>query len=118
MFFSPDLPNPLVTVRRSLLNPIPGDAFEFICNVSLVDRLIVSPEITWSKVAGSVNDPLPEDYISVDSVRTNNELSLLFTTLSTSDAGRYTCDMDLTISEINITRSNYYSENLVLQSEW
>ena len=68
----------MVTVLRSLSDPVPGDVFEFICNVSVVDRLIVSPEITWSKVAGSTNNPLPEDDISVESFRTNNELSLLF----------------------------------------
>ena len=113
----PDLPNPVVTVSRSLPDPVPGVAFEFICNVSVVDRLIVSPEITWSKVAGSINNPLPEDDISVESFRTDNELSLLFASLNSSDAGRYTCDAVVKISEINITRSSYIGENLTLQSE-
>ena len=104
-------------VPRSSSDPIPGDAFEFICNVSVVDRLIVSPEITWSKVAGSASNPLPEDDISVDPVLKNNLLSLNFTSLNTSDAGRYTCEAVLTISQISIVRSNNTAEDLTLQSE-
>ena len=107
----------MVTVSRSSLDSVPGDVFEFICNVSVVDRLIVSPEITWSKVAGSINNPLPEDDISVELFRTDNKLSLSFASLKSSDAGRYTCDTVVKISEINITQSNSIAEDLTLQSE-
>ena len=107
----------MVTVSRSLLDPVPGDVFELICNVSVVDRLIVSPEIIWSKVAGSINNPLPEDDISVELFRTDNKLSLSFASLESSDAGRYTCDTVVKISEINITQSNSIAEDLTLQSE-
>ena len=98
-----DLPNPLVTVSRSSPDPVPGDVFQFNCNSSVVDRLIVSPEITWSKVAGSINNPLPEDDISVESFCTNNRLSLMLASLKSSDAGRYICDTVVKISRINIT---------------
>ena len=107
----------MITVSRSLSDPVPGVAFELICNVSVVDRLIVSPEIEWSKVAGSTNNPLPEDDISVESFRTNNELSLSFTSLNSSDAGRYTCDAIVKISEINLNWSDSVTEDLTLQSE-
>ena len=107
----------MVTVSRSLPDPVPGGVFEFNCNVAVVNRLIVSPEITWSKVAGSINNPLPEDDISVESFRTNNKLSLSFASLKSSDAGRYTCDTVVKISEININQSNSIAEDLTLQSE-
>ena len=107
----------MITVSRSSSDPVPGDAFEFICNVSVVDRLIVPPEITWSKVAGSVSNSVPEDDISVDPVLNNNLLSLTFTSLNTSDAGRYTCEAVLVISQINVVRPNNTAEDLTLQSE-
>ena len=107
----------MVTISRSLSDPVACDVFEFICNVSVVDRLIVSPEITWSKVAGPTNNPLPEDDISVESFRTDNELSLLFASLNSADAGRYTCDAVVKFSEINITRSTSIAEDLTMQSE-
>ena len=107
----------MITVSRSSSDPVPGDLFELVCNVSVVDRLIVSPEITWSKVSGSINNPLPEDDISVESFRTDNELSLLFASLNSSDAGRYTCDAVVKISEINITQSNSIAEDLTMRSE-
>ena len=115
-YISIDLPNPIVRVSKSS-DPVPGDAFELICNVSVVDRLIVSPEITWNKVAGSTNNSLPEDNISVESFRTNNKLSLFFASLNSSDAGRYTCDAVVKFSEINITQSNSIAEDLTMQSE-
>ena len=117
VFYSIDLPNPVITVLRSSSDPIPGVAFELICNVFVIGRLIVSPEIEWSKVAGFTNNPLPENDISVESFRTDNELSLSFASLNSSDAGRYTCDAIVKISEINITRSSYIAENVTLQSE-
>ncbi len=103
-------------MSRTLSNPSVGDSFEFVCNVSVVDRLIVSPEISWSKYA-SVSNPLPEDDINVDPILENPfELSLTFASLNTSDAGRYTCDAIVTIPQINEERSSNSYEDLILQS--
>ena len=110
-----DLPNPIVTVSRSSLNPGFGESFEFVCNVSVVDRLIVSFEITWSKYVSSDNITLFED--NVDPILTSpSVLSLQFDSLNTSDAGRYTCDAVVTLSQINVELSSNISEELTLQS--
>ena len=104
-------------MSRTSLNPYVGGSFEFLCNVSVVDRLIVFPNITWSKYASSASNPLPEDDINVDPVLENPfELSLIFASLNTSDAGRYTCDAIVTIPQINEERSSNDSEDLMLQS--
>ena len=88
-----------------------------MCNVSVVDRLIVSPVISWTKYVSSANYTLPADDISVDAVRINNELLLDFMQLNTSDAGRYTCEAVLTIPQITVTRSTTNQEDLTLQSK-
>ncbi len=117
LFVLLDLPNPVVTVSRTLSNPSVGDSFEFVCNISVVDRLIVSPEISWSKYASSASNPLPEDDINVDPILENPfELYLTFASLNTSDAGRYTCDAIVTIPQINEERSSNNYEDLILQS--
>ena len=115
MFVYTDLPNPVVNILRTASNPGVGNPFEFVCNVSVVDRLIVSPDISWTKYVSSLNNQLADDDISVDAVRNGNELSLDFTALSTSDAGRYTCEAILTILKMNVTRSTTKQDNLTLQ---
>ena len=119
-FLPLELPNPVVSVSRTSSNPVVGDPFEFVCSVSVVDRLIVSPEITWTKYVSSADNPLPDDDISVDAVHADNEneLSLKFSSLNTSDAGRYTCEAVLTVPQIDTTCSNINSEVLTLQSEF
>ena len=81
----------------------------------------MSPEITWTKYVSLANNPLPDDDISVDAVRTSSgneyELSLSFVGLNTSDAGRYTCEVELTVPQISTVRSSNSSEDLTLQSE-
>ena len=99
------------------MNPDVGESFEFVCNVSVVDRLIVSPEITWNKYVSSDNNSLSEDDINVDPILTSpSVLSLQFDSLDTSDAGRYTCDAVVTLSQISVERSSNNTEDLILQS--
>ena len=80
------------------------------CIVTVVDRLIVSPVIEWSKVSviGEEND------ISVYPMRYKDQLSLEFEVLNTSDAGKYTCDA----TEISVTVTNSSVEVLELQSKY
>ncbi len=88
-----------------------------MCNVSVVDRLIVSPDISWTKYVSSADYALPDDDISVDAVRIDNKLSLNINHLNTSDAGGYTCEAVLTIPQITVTRSTTNQEDLTLQSK-
>ncbi len=114
---SSDLPNPIVNVSRTTSSPSVGDPFEFVCNVSVVDRLIVSPEVLWTKYVSSADNALPDDDISAEAVRIENKLSLNFNRLNTSDAGRYTCEAVLTIPQIVVTRSTTNQEYITLQSK-
>ena len=107
-----------MNISRTSSSPSVGDPFEFVCNVQVVDRLIVSPVISWTKYVSSANYSLPDDDISVDAVRNNNELSLNFIQLNTSDAGRYTCEAVLTIPQITVTRLTTNQEDLTLQSKF
>ena len=116
---STDLPDPEVNILRNTSSPSVGEPFQFVCNVFVVDRLIVSPEISWTKYVSSVSNPLPDDDIGVDAIRNGNELFLDFTTLYTSDAGRYTCEAVLTIPQlIDVTRSTTRQDNLTLQCKF
>ena len=92
----------------------PGEPCNLTCIVTVVDRLIVSPVIEWSKesVIGEEND------ISVYPMRYKDQLSLEFEVLNTFDAGKYTCDATVTVSEINVTVSNSSVEVLELQSKY
>ena len=111
--FSTDLPNPEVVIEVTGLE-ITGEPYNFTCIVTVVDRLIVSPVIEWSKesVIGEEND------ISVYPMRYKDQLFLEFEFLNTSDAGEYTCDATVTITEISVTVTNSSVEVLELQSEY
>ena len=93
---------------------ITGEPYTFSCIVTVVDRLIVSPVIEWSKesVIGEEND------ISVYPIRYKDQLSLGFEVLNTSDAGKYTCDATVTVTEISVTVTNNSVEALELQSKY
>ena len=93
---------------------MPGEPYNFTCIVTVVDRLIVPPVIEWSKesVIGEEND------ISVYPMRYKDQLSLEFEFLNTSDAGEYTCNATVTVTEISVTVSNSSVEVLELQSEY
>ena len=111
--FSADLPNPEVVTEVTGLE-IPGEPYNFTCIVTVVDRLIVSPAIEWSKesVIGEEND------ISVYPICYKDQLSLEFEVLNTSDAGEYTCNATVTVTEISVTVTNSSVEVLELQSKY
>ena len=90
------------------------------CTVGVVDRLIVEPDIIWTKEALSDDSSLSDDKsttISVASVRNGNVLSLSFTSLNTSDAAIYTCTATLDITQINVAMVNDSFTDITLQSE-
>ena len=113
-FVSADLPNPEVVTEVTGFE-IPGESYNFTCIVTVVDRLIVSPAIEWSKQSVSFSGE--ENDISVYPNRYEDQLSLEFKFLNTSDAGEYTCDATVTVTEISVTVTNGSVEVLKLQSE-
>ena len=93
----------------------PGEQYMLNCTVSVVERLIVSPVITWTKRSAS-------NTISVSPVNmvvsdTMMSLLLNFSSLNTSDAGQYTCEVSLNVSQIGMVTRNNDSVNLPLESK-
>ena len=95
-------------------NEVVGDTIILICTVGVVDRLIIEPDIMWSKVA--LNDD-KSTIISTASVHNDNSLSLNFTSLNTSNAARYACTVILDITQINVSIINVTYTDITLQSE-
>ena len=114
LVLSIDLPTLTVDIATSC-SEVVGGAFTLTCTVGVVDRLIVEPDITWTKE--SVCDNYTSTSISVMSVRDGNILSLNFTSLNTSDAAVYTCTAVLDIPQINIETMNHSYTDITLQSE-
>ena len=93
----------------------PGEQYMLNCTVSVVERLIVSPVITWTKrSASNAISVSPVDMVVSDTMRS---LSLNFSSLKTSDAGQYTCEASLNVSEIDMVTSNNDFLNLPLESK-
>ena len=95
-----------------------GKGYTLNCTVNIIDRLIVQPEIQWSKIA--VNTSLVEDSandISVIPIYNGNVVILSFITLKISDGGHYTCNAVLTVTEINVIVDGRSDEVLQFQSK-
>ena len=122
-FFLIAIPSPIVNIMTTGITR-PGEEYNIICIVEVIDRLIVTPTIVWIK--DSVNTSLVSDdlnTISVPSVLSNisntmYSLSLFFSSLNTSDAGQYTCQATITVNEINVTRTDTNVLELILQSKY
>ena len=120
------IPSPIMNIMTTGITnmPRPGEEYNIICTVEVIDRLIVTPTIVWIK--DSVNTSLVSDdlnTISVPSVLSNisvtlYSLSLFFSSLNTSDAGQYTCQATITVTEINVTVTNTILVDLPIQSKY
>ena len=107
-------PRPVVEILKVGLAE-PGEQYMLNCTISVVDRLIVSPVITWTKrSASSTISVSPVNMVVSDTTRS---LFLNFPSLSTSDAGQYTCEASLNVSQIGMVARNNDSVNLPLQSK-
>ena len=86
-----------------------GNTFTLTCAVTVVDRLIVEPNIMWTKEALDSSSLLSDNKpstISGLSICNDSILSLFFTSLNTSDAARYTCTAVLNITQIDVVTTN------------
>ena len=93
----------------------PGEQYMLNCTVSVVDRLVVSPVITWTK--RSVSNTISVSPVNMVVPDTMMSLLLNFSSLNTSDAGQYTCEVSLNVSQIGIITRNNDSVNLSLESK-
>ena len=88
------------------------------CTANVIDRLIVQPDIQWSKIA--VNTSLVEESandISVIPIYNGNVVILSFNTLKLSDGGQYKCNAVLMVTEINVIVIRSSDEVLQFQSK-
>ena len=95
-----------------------GKEYTLNCIANVIDRLIVQPDIQWSKIA--VNTSLVEESandISVIPIYNGNGIILSFNTLKISDGGQYTCNAVLMVTEINVTVYGSSDEVLQFQSK-
>ena len=94
----------------------PREQYMLNCTVSVVDRIIVIPVITWTKrSASNAISVSPVNMVVSDTMRSS---SLNFPSLNTSDAGQYTCEASLDVSQIGMVTRNNESVNLPLESKF
>ena len=93
----------------------PGEEYMLNCTVTVVDRLIVSPVITWTKRSANNDISVPPVLMTVSNVMSS--LYLRFTSLNTSDAGLYTCKASINVSQISMVAMNNDTSNLPLESK-
>ena len=94
----------------------PGEEYMLNCTVTVVDRLIVSPVITWTKRSANNDISVPSVLMTVSNVMSS--LYLRFTSLNTSDAGLYTCEASINVSQISMVARNNDTSNLPLKSKY
>ena len=83
------LPAPVVTISESGSSCTIGQDFLLTCSVRTVPHLVVSPSIQWTRQDGRV----------VNS-STGSELVLSFNPLMPTDSSVYTCQANITITDI------------------
>ena len=101
----PGLVAPVVMVT-SKGDPIAGNTYTLVCQVSVVEGLVVNPNVVWldsngTTVSGldiTVGGPSIEG-----SVVTHN---LTFSPLHTSHGGDYTCQANVSVVSISLSSSN------------
>ena len=89
---------------------------QLMCNVTLVEGLVVRPSIKWSGVGvGDSNVTESETVILSD---TWSERNLTFSPLKTSHGGWYWCTANIFISSDSINLQNTNYKYLIVQSKW
>ena len=90
-----------------------GQEITLTCTVTVVDHLVVSPEVQWT--GGSV----AESAVMQSSVTTSNQATtiqtLTFSPLSTTHGAKYTCQAAINIP--SITRNNSSSTDVYVRSK-
>ncbi|XP_019863817.1 PREDICTED: uncharacterized protein LOC109592972, partial [Amphimedon queenslandica] len=87
-------PSPVVEINLVTMGIAePGEEYMLNCTVTVVDRLIVSPVITWTKRSANNVISVPLVLMNISNVKSS--LYLNFSSLNTSDAGLYTCEASI-----------------------
>ena len=75
-----------------------GQQLQLTCIVTVVERLIVTPTVSWT----GVNVP-SDSNVTVNGNQVLNEIT--FSNIQTSHGGPYTCHADITIHSISVMKN-------------
>ena len=92
-----------------------GDDLSLTCTVTVVEYLTVVPTVQWSGGSVGLEDGVTESETSDDGV--NSMRTLTFSPLHTSHGAEYTCQAEISISSISVTKTVTSSEHVMVQSE-
>lgn len=116
MYFFPlyiELPSPIVVVTSNG-NANLGLRLFLTCSVSVIEGLVVKPNIYWTKV--TVDDQ-SANQIDKSLITVNGSVSrIALRFLQASDSGNYTCISEISIEEISIEIMNTSSTVVELKS--
>ena len=94
-----------------------GDEFQLTCIMTVVDHLTVDATLTiqWSGGSVGLEDGVTESETSHDGV--NSMRTLTFSSLHTSHGAEYTCQAEISIPSINVTKTGSGSADVMIQSK-
>lgn len=106
-----DSSEPVVTITAPDTIPAPGQHYLLNCTVEVMDGLLISPQVQWLAPNGMSITSGENVSIGVEASGNVTLSSLLFTGITTEQAGTYTCVADF----VDVTSQMEY--NVTVQSE-
>ena len=91
-------------------NPNAGEMFVLTCSATVVENLVMTPDLTWVDTRGAMAG-------SQDDVGITSTLTLTFDSLRTLQGGVYSCRAVIDINSISLERSNESSQTIIVQSK-
>ena len=94
-----------------------GENFELVCTMRVVDHLIANatPTLQWS--GGSVGSSASVTESDTITSGVTSTRTLTFSPLSTSHGTEYTCQAEINILPINVTRTSRERRAVMVQSK-
>ena len=112
-----ELPLPVVSVSSPPVTEA-GQPLSLICTVTVVEYLIVHPQIQWKQQNGSIigsSNPSVMISLMVSGVLSTHNVN--FTPLKSSSAGQYTCMASINIPNLPLSLNISASTSVLVQSK-
>ena len=109
-----DLPAPNVTISN-VTSGTAGEQLVLTCTVTVVESLIVTPTVQWS--GGSVGRSTSVTESETTHSGDTSSRALTFSPLNTSHGAEYTCQAEISIPSISVTKAANESKSLSAQSK-
>ena len=106
-----------MTISGATVIAMAGDEFQLTCIMSVVDHLTADATQTIQRSGGSVGleDGVTESDTSHDGV--NSTRTLTFSPLHTSHGAEYSCQTEISIPSISVTKIGNESVDVIVQSK-